>query len=140
MLVQSHSSVNVSGYGYTGGIAGYRGGGYIRDSYATGTVEGRGGGAIGGFIGYEKAAPYLVNVYATGAVTGSGSGIGSLLGRVGSMYSGVDNVLNRCEFINAIADCTDEFILEIQNAVEAPWSSSIWNNPTTTPKPTLIGI
>ncbi|MBW2991731.1 hypothetical protein KY345_00755, partial [Candidatus Woesearchaeota archaeon] len=106
--------INVTGYRYVGGLAGYNGGtvsnsyasgavtgyrdvgrlvgrnyrGTVSNSYATGTVIGH--ITIGGLVG-DNNHGNVINSYATGTVTGTGgSSVGGLVG-MSSNYGTVSN-------------------------------------------------
>jgi len=65
----------IVGYSYIGGLVGYKEGGTISNSYATGNVTGN-SFDVGGLVGRGDT---IINSYATGNVSGT-SGIGGLVG------------------------------------------------------------
>ena len=88
-IVNSYTNVSVNGFTIVGGLVGSLGSfslnvvlGSIHNSYASGTVVGRGEAAIGGLIG-SAARPDIHNSYASGAVIGVDfSDIGGLIGQL----------------------------------------------------------
>jgi uncharacterized repeat protein (TIGR02543 family) len=83
----SYSTGTVSGEGdYTGGIAGYvGGGGIVENCYSTGTVSGEGSytGGIAGYVGGNSGGGGTIdNCYSTGTVSGSNA-VGGIAGFVG---------------------------------------------------------
>jgi hypothetical protein len=72
-------TVNVSG-GEAGGLAGYNAG-VIRDAYATGAVSGTNSAYVGGLVGLNYTFAPVLYSYATGAVTDDGTGsVGGVTG------------------------------------------------------------
>jgi len=70
---------SITGEYYVGGLVGRNYYGIVQDSYATGSVTGR-GGSVGGLIGENAGSSSRVqNSYATGSVTG-GNHVGGLVG------------------------------------------------------------
>ncbi|MRN53984.1 S-layer homology domain-containing protein [Paenibacillus monticola] len=154
-IVNSYTTINVTGLGYVaglvgqnqgtisnsyatgsitgtedniGGLVGYNMEGPISNSYATGSVTGRSavGGLAGVNNGYWGAA--VINSYSTGAVTGTGADVGGLLG----VYPGIGS------FNNSFYDSTTsgksdtgrgtpETTTQMQDATTfSSWDSSIW--------------
>ena len=71
-------AANVTGVNQVGGLVGSGFGGNISNSYATGTVTGRGNN-VGGLVGLIIGDSNISDSYATGTVTGS-RGVGGLVG------------------------------------------------------------
>jgi hypothetical protein len=80
-LTYSHSTGNVTGNTYTGGLVG-NSHAAISDSYATGNVGviHQDSSSIGGLIGRNNFGGTLTNVYATGNVTAHWNQVGGLIG------------------------------------------------------------
>ena len=78
----SYATGAVEGDSHVGGLVGNHYSGTITNSYATGTVEGD--SRVGGLVG-DNSYGTITNSYATGAVKGRTSSVGSL---VGSNYRG----------------------------------------------------
>ncbi|MCL2013189.1 MAG: InlB B-repeat-containing protein [Cystobacterineae bacterium] len=76
------TEVSVNSYQNVGGLVGWNYRGTVQNSYATGSVNGR-GGHVGGLVGYNREGT-VQNSYATGSVTGGGiaaySYVGGLVG------------------------------------------------------------
>ncbi len=71
------TNVNATGDSMVGGLVGYKSGGTVSNSYATGSVSG--GTTIGGLVGYNGGGT-VTGSHATGSVTGSISNVGGLIG------------------------------------------------------------
>ena len=68
-------SVNVTGNDYVGGLIGWKAGGTITASYASGSVTGN--DSVGGLVGYNRGT--ITTSYASGSVTGNNH-VGGLVG------------------------------------------------------------
>lgn len=77
------SEIDVTGYNYAGGIAGYMASGsYVDNCYATGNIENVTANSAGGLIGSGLGS--LSNSYATGNVISAGMYAGGLVGDFGA--------------------------------------------------------
>lgn len=125
-IINSSSSVAVTGTYYTGGLVGYNEK-EIRNSFASGDVNGNGNGEIGGLVGFNGTAGslgWIHDSYATGNVTG-GNDVGGLVGiniaKIERSYSiGLVNSDNGYGFIgyNCGGGCSTEV------------NDSFWNTQT----------
>ena len=82
--------VKVTGGDIVGGLVGINYQGTVSNSYATGSVTGR-GHTVGGLVGYNQEST-ISGSYATGSVTGTGDNVGGLVGnnqggRVSNSYA-----------------------------------------------------
>jgi len=80
-IEQSYVTGAVSGDYRVGGLAGYLDGSVINNSFATGTV--RGSSYVGGLVGYISSDSFITDNFATGYVDGITS-VGGLAGRANS--------------------------------------------------------
>ncbi|MDG6221147.1 MAG: GLUG motif-containing protein, partial [Candidatus Thermoplasmatota archaeon] len=87
---------DITGQNYVGGIAGNKEGGVVENSYATGTVTGR--GSLGGLMGQNSGV--VENSYADVSVTGTHALIGGL---VGGNWGGT---VNNCHATGAVLGAT----------------------------------
>ena len=62
------NNVDITGNSYVGGLLGYKYGGTISNSYATGSVDGN--NDVGGLVGYKYSGT-ITNSYASGTVSGN---------------------------------------------------------------------
>lgn len=101
LITDSISQVNVTGgtYQYIGGLVGRMlGTSKIANSYATGSINGR--GWAGGVTGYQAATAFIENVFVTGNVSGTGG-----VTRVG-LFSGeaLGSITNSYVLSSAVCD------------------------------------
>ncbi len=73
----SSAKLDIHGYDYVGGVAGYNAGD-IRNSYSTSSVTGYSN--VGGLVGYSAYGSNILGSYSTGNVYGNNNFIGGLVG------------------------------------------------------------
>lgn len=76
------TNVNVSGYSFTGAIAGVLIDSELTESYVTGTVTGNEAAPIGMAVGTIGSSARVNRCYATGTLTGTGGVVGGFAGRI----------------------------------------------------------
>jgi hypothetical protein len=129
-------SVNVSGYGYAGGLVGGVLGGSIENAYATGAVVLGSGLGAGGLIGSLDGSAQ--NVYATGAIGGSGTR-GGLIGSMdgGSLVNAYWDV--QTSGVSTSAGGTGLTTAQLQAALPSGFSASDWGIVAGKSFPYLVG-
>ncbi|RXJ86179.1 GLUG motif-containing protein [Arcobacter sp. CECT 8985] len=96
------TNVDITGRSYVGGLVGYNsssfnGNSSISNSYASGSVSGK-GGYVGGLVGkndsYYNGTTAISNSYASGSVSGKGGYVGGLVGQNDSSFDGTSSISN----------------------------------------------
>ena len=74
------TTVDISGQVYIGALAGRISGCTITSCYSTGNVNGNGGSAVGGLVGYSQLASIITKCYSNASVTSTWHFSGGLVG------------------------------------------------------------
>ena len=103
LIINSYATGSISAAGLSGGFIGVQRRGEIRNSFATGNVEGSTTGnnrAIGGFVGEKLNNTVIRNSYASGSVTGRNQ-VGGFIGNL--MQSGTNGLIANSYSIGSVS-------------------------------------